>query len=93
MAANMPGRVSAGKTLTAELSKPSVRLKVGASAGLTAYVAPNLPLAAGLVGGAATLGAAAKDAVLKAYDQLRRDRTPEENALAYLVRAGSDSRR
>lgn len=93
MAASLPGTVSARKTLTAELTKPSVKLKLGASAGLTAYIAPNLPLAAGLIAGATTLGAAAKDALLKAYDQLRRDRTPEENALAYLVRACSHSRR
>ena len=49
---------------------------------------PNLPLAAGLIAGATTLGAAAKDALWTAWDQLRRQRTPEENALSYLVRAG-----
>jgi hypothetical protein len=91
--AAMPGMGSARRALAAGLGKPSLRLIVGTTAGLTAYLSPDQPLVMGLLAGAATLRGSARDAVLTAYDELRRERTPEENALAYLMRAGGGRRR
>lgn len=91
--AAMPGMKAAHNTLAAGVRKPSLKLMVGTMAGLTAYLSPDRPLLAGLLAGATTLGISARDAVLAAYDELRRERTPEENALAYLMRAGGGSRR
>ena len=88
IADGMPGWSSAWLAARGSLAKPSMTLKLAASTGFTAYVAPHVPLVAALGAGALTLGAAAKAAALDAFDQLRRARTPEENAVAYLLDAG-----
>jgi len=88
IADGLPGWSSAWATAKASAGKPSIAIKLAAGTGLTALVAPNMPLLAALGAGVATLGAATKDAALGAYDELRRARTPEENAVAYLLDAG-----
>lgn len=85
IANGLPGASAGVSTFKASLSKPSLGLDLAWRTGLTAYFAPNLPLLAALGAGAMLLGGAAKDAALAGYDELRRARTPEENAVAYLL--------
>jgi hypothetical protein len=88
VAAGLPGPRSAWQIAKASARKPSVTIKVGSRVFVTALVAPNVPLVAGLGAGAVALSGIAKDVALDAYDELRRARTPEENAVAYLHQAG-----
>lgn len=85
---SMPGLGAATATFADGLRKPSLKALVGTTAGLTAYLSPQHPLLDGVVAGVGTLGIASRDAAKNAYDELRRKRTPEENALAYLMLAG-----
>jgi hypothetical protein len=77
-----------GAAAKGPLGKPSVKLKLASSTGFTALIAPHVPLVAALGAGTLTLGATIKDAVMNAYDELRRARKPEENAVTYLQNAG-----
>lgn len=88
IADGLPGPRSAWHVAKASAGKPSLKLKLGSRVALTALVAPHLPLVAGLGAGALALSGIAKDSALDAYDELRRARTPEENAIAYLHHAG-----
>lgn len=84
----LPGPRSAWNAAKASVSKPSLKLRIGSRVAFTAFIAPHLPLVAGLGAGALALSGVVKDSAFDAYDQLRRARTPEENAVAYLHEAG-----
>ena len=88
IADGLPGPRSAWQTFKRSLDKPSAKLKIGSSAAITAFLAPSLPLAAGLGACAVAASAAMKDAAFDAYDELRSVRTSEQNAVAYLHHAG-----
>ncbi len=82
IADGLPGWGSALAAAKASAATPSKRLQIAVSTGLTAYVAPHTPLLAALATGVFALGTAMRDVAMDAYDQLRRARTPEENAVA-----------
>lgn len=88
IARNLPGPSSAFSTAIRSLGKPSTKLKLATTTAVTAMVAPNLPLLAGLAAAGVGLGKVGRDVFYDAVDQLRRARTPEENAVAYLLEVG-----
>lgn len=88
IASGLPGPRSAFDKGVQSLTKPSSRIKVVGATTVAAMVAPATPLLAGLAAAGVAIVAAGKAAFYEVIDELARERTPEENGVAYLIEAG-----
>lgn len=88
IALGLPGAKSAFNKGMKGLTKPSSKVKVVGATTVAALVAPATPLLAGLAAAGLALYTVGKTAFYDVIDELARDRTPEENGVAYLIEAG-----